>query len=52
MTSININKKETCAVYQFMKKKENEGKAKKVSKIAGLNKFLRIYYARVKEISA
>ena len=31
-------------------KKEAEGKAKKAAKIAGLNKFLRIYYARVKEV--
>ena len=31
-------------------KKENEGKVKKVAKTAGLNKFLRIYYARVKEV--
>jgi len=38
------------AVYLFMLKKEAEGKPKKVSKIAGLNKFLRIYYARVKEL--
>ena len=38
------------AVYLFMLKKENEGKPKKVAKIAGLNKFLRIYYARVKEL--
>lgn len=36
-------------VYLFMVKKEREGKAKKVAKMAGLNKFLRIYYARVKE---
>lgn len=36
-------------VYQFMIKKETEGKPKKVAKMAGLNKFLRIYYARVKE---
>jgi hypothetical protein len=27
-----------------------EGKSKKAAKIAGLNKFLRIYYARVKEL--
>jgi transposase len=32
-----------------MIKKETEGKPKKVAKMAGLNKFLRIYYARVKE---
>ena len=38
------------AVYQFILKKESEGKSKKSAKIAGLNKFLRIYYARVKEI--
>ena len=38
------------AVYQFILKKESEGKPKKVAKIAGLNKFLRIYYARVKEL--
>ncbi|MGL5435476.1 MAG: IS110 family transposase [Lachnospiraceae bacterium] len=37
------------AIYLFMQKKENEGKPIKVAKIAGLNKFLRIYYARVKE---
>ena len=37
-------------VYLFIIKKENEGKAKKVAKIAGLNKFLRIYYGRVKEL--
>ena len=36
--------------YQYVIKKEAEGKAKKAAKIAGLNKFLRIYYARVKEI--
>jgi transposase len=36
-------------VYKFMIKKETEGKPKKVAKMAGLNKFLRIYYARVKE---
>ncbi len=38
------------SVYQFIIKKENEGKPKKVAKMAGLNKFLRIYYARVKEV--
>jgi len=38
------------AVYLFMLKKESEGKPKNVAKIAALNKFLRIYYARVKEV--
>jgi transposase len=37
-------------VYLFMLKKEAEGKPKKVAKIAALNKFLRIYYARVMEV--
>jgi hypothetical protein len=37
-------------VYQFILKKEAEGKPKKVAKMAGLNKFLRIYYARVMEV--
>lgn len=35
------------AVYYYILKKEAEGKNKKLAKIAGLNKFLRIYYARV-----
>ena len=34
-------------VYNYILKKEAEGKRKKAAKIAGLNKFLRIYYARV-----
>lgn len=38
------------AVYQFILKKEAEGKSKRQAKIAGLNKFLRIYYARVIEV--
>ena len=44
------NAPEDSAVYWYILKKESEGKSKKVSKIAGLNKFLRIYYARVKEV--
>ena len=38
------------AVYLFILKKEDEGKGSITAKIAGLNKFLRIYYARVMEI--
>lgn len=38
------------AVYNYILKKETEGKCKKQAKIAGLNKFLRIYYARVSEV--
>ncbi len=40
---------EDSAVYDFIIKKEKEGKPKRVAKIAGLNKFFRIYYARVME---
>jgi transposase len=40
------------AVFLYMIKKENEGKPRRVAKIAALNKFLRIYYARVKEVYA
>jgi len=38
------------AVYNYILKKEAEGKTKKHAKKAGLNKFLRIYYARVSEV--
>lgn len=51
MKSLIMHKpREDNAVYLFIVKKVTEGKAKKVAMIAGLNKFLRIYYARVKEI--
>lgn len=42
------NKPENEPVYQFLDKKRSEGKPYKVYMIAGANKFLRIYYARVK----
>jgi hypothetical protein len=41
---------EEAAVYRFILKKEKEGKSKRAAKIAGLNKFLGIYYARVMEV--
>jgi hypothetical protein len=50
MKSLKSNKPDSDPVYLFMIKKEYEGKALKVAKIAGVNKFLRIYYARVKEV--
>ena len=37
-------------VYDFIQKKRSEGKACTEAMIAGLNKFLRIYYGKVKEI--
>ena len=39
-------------VYQFIDKKRSEGKPYYVYMTAGANKFLRIYYARVKECMA
>ena len=36
-------------VYLFLLKKEQEGKPYNVAKMAGVNKFLRIYYARAME---
>lgn len=38
------------SVYQFILKKELEGKSKKAEKIAELNKLLQIYYARAMEV--
>ena len=37
-------------VFQFMDKKRSEGKPYKVYMMASANKFLRIYYARVKTV--
>jgi transposase len=45
-----VKPSQDASVYQYMLKKESEGKPKKVAKIAALNKFLRIYYARVCEL--
>lgn len=50
MLSIKTSPHPDDAVYNYILKKEAEGKSKKASKIAGLNKFLRIYYAKVKEV--
>jgi len=50
MQALKLHKPEDDAVYLFIIKKESEGKAKKVAKMAGVNKFLRIYYARVMEL--
>ena len=40
---------EDAAVYEFILKKEREGKSKRAAKIAGLNKFLRQYYGILKK---
>lgn len=48
MLSIKATSKKSNVFYDFIVKKENEGKLKSAAKIAGLNKFLRIYFGTVK----
>ena len=43
-----LNKHHDEAIFQFLDRKRAEGKPYKVYMIAGANKFLRIYYSRVK----
>lgn len=43
---IKIKPKTDTSVYDFIQKKREEGKAYRVAIVAGMNKFLRIYYAR------
>jgi transposase len=47
--SIKASCNEKSEIKLYIIQKENEGKAKKVAKIAGLNKFLRQYYGIVKK---
>ena len=49
MKSIKASCSENSEIKIYIIKKENEGKSKKVAKIAGLNKFLRQYYGIVKK---
>ena len=49
MKSIKNICKQGSELKSYIIKKENEGKLKKVAKIAGLNKFLRMYYGIVKK---
>jgi transposase len=50
MQALKLLKPQDDPVYLFMLKKEQEGKPYNVAKMAGVNKFLRIYYARVMEL--
>lgn len=50
MQALKLIKPQDDPVYLFMVKKEQEGKPFNVAKMAGVNKFLRIYYARVMEL--
>lgn len=49
MQSVKSSCKSDNVIKSYIIKKENEGKMKKVAKIAGLNKFLRMYYGIVKK---
>ena len=50
MQALKLTKPQDDPVYQFILKKEQEGKPNNVAKMAGVNKFLRIYYARAMEL--
>ena len=43
-------KPEGDAVYDFIQRKRSEGKCGKEAMVAGINKFLRIYYGKVTEL--
>ncbi len=49
MQSLIKHKPADDSVYDFIQKKRSEGKCGKEAMIAGLNKFLRVYYGRVIE---
>jgi transposase len=50
MQALKLSKPQNDPVYLFMIKKEQEGKPYNVAKMAAVNKFLRIYYARAMEL--
>ena len=50
MQALKLSKPQNDPVYLFIVKKEQEGKPYNVAKMAGVNKFLRIYYARAMEL--
>lgn len=49
MQALKLTRPQDDPVYLFLLKKEQEGKPYNVAKMAGVNKFLRIYYARAME---
>lgn len=50
MQALKLTRPQDDPVYLFLLKKEQEGKPYNVAKMAGVNKFLRIYYARAMEL--
>ena len=50
MQALKLTKPQDDPVYLFLLKKEQEGKPYNVAKMAAVNKFRRIYYARAMEL--
>ncbi len=50
MQSYVMHKPANDPIFTFIKKKRSEGKCGKLAMVAGLNKFLRIYYGKVTEL--
>ena len=50
MHSLKKQKSEGEKVYDYIMKKEREGKKKKVAMVAGITKFIKIYYGTMKRI--
>lgn len=50
MQCLIMHKFEGDPIYDFIQKKRSEGKSSKVAMIAGMNKFLRVYYGKVTEL--
>ena len=50
MQCLIMHKPKDSTVFDFIEKKRSEGKCAKKSMIAGLNKFLRVYYGKVSQV--
>ena len=50
MKSYVMHKPANDPIFMFIEKKRSEGKCGKLAMVAGLNKFLRIYYGKVTEL--
>ena len=50
MQSYVMHKPANDPIFTFIEKKRSEGKSGKLAMVAGLNKFLRVYYGKVTEL--
>ena len=50
MQSYVMHKPANDPIFTFIEKKRGEGKSGKLAMVAGLNKFLRVYYGKVTEL--